>query len=293
MENVREVLKQKYHELLQRGIDPVSIKIKLSKMRETRDGLAELSHKLYAIKACKNNGKSTAALYCILNNIDIDDIPTCKYCDAKVRFIGMEEGFNAVCSSISCSRKHALNADLTSDNEKASFLEKFKTLVHTEADIQSFINNATPIDKKVLKSLTSFLDAHYNEIRSGVRIYCILNNIDSVDKIPRCSECGKLAGLARTCFSNTCSDIACRNRNKSLIAKQQASAIKNYGSFSNAYSNKNTIVSKYGVDNVSKLDSVKEKKIQTSLERYGTEYPWQTITSKRKKNSNTSTEIWC
>ena len=34
MENVREAIKRKYDELLQQGVNPVSIKIKMSKLRD-------------------------------------------------------------------------------------------------------------------------------------------------------------------------------------------------------------------------------------------------------------------
>ena len=195
----------------------------------------------------------------------------------------MEEGFKVVCGSASCNRKYSTDHTRTTDEEKVAFLNKFKNSVHTEEDFPRFTESLTTDDRRALTASTVFLNEQYNQISPLVREYCLLNDIDSLDKVPRCVECGNLTGITSTGFSNTCGNMTCMNRNKALIDKRQATALRNHGSFANAYSNKNTIIAKYGVDNVSKLDLVKEKKIQTSLKNYGTEYPWQSKEGKRKQ----------
>jgi hypothetical protein len=52
--------------------------------------------------------------------------------------------------------------------------------------------------------------------------------------------------------------------------------------FNNSKKYKNTCLKKYGVDNPSKLEFIKSKKVKTSLIKYGVEYPWQLKEIKEK-----------
>lgn len=62
--------------------------------------------------------------------------------------------------------------------------------------------------------------------------------------------------------------------NKDKIKKTK---LLRYGNenYNNSDQNKLTCIERYGVDNPSKLEEVKQKKINTSIENYGTEYPIQ------------------
>jgi len=61
-----------------------------------------------------------------------------------------------------------------------------------------------------------------------------------------------------------------------VVNKKHKTVIKNFGSLKKGYDNAYTIKNKYGADNCSQLDWVKEKKIETSRKNWGTDYPWQT-----------------
>jgi len=52
--------------------------------------------------------------------------------------------------------------------------------------------------------------------------------------------------------------------------------------YNNTEQYKLTCLERFGVDNPSKSDEIKNKKIQTSFKKYGTEYPWQTKLIKEK-----------
>jgi len=68
-----------------------------------------------------------------------------------------------------------------------------------------------------------------------------------------------------------------------FVQKKKATAIKNYGSEKAAYIDtmSKTVKQKYGVDNISELSTIQQKKIETSRERYGTDFPWQTEEGKQ------------
>jgi hypothetical protein len=60
--------------------------------------------------------------------------------------------------------------------------------------------------------------------------------------------------------------------------KSRKTKLERYGdkNYTNTKKYKKTCLEKYNVDNPSKLEEIKQKKINTSIERYNVEYPWQT-----------------
>ena len=105
------------------------------------------------------------------------------------------------------------------------------------------------------------------------RIYCILNNI--FDGKPKAFD-----SMDRG-FKLSCGNRSCYQSLPETNKKRQQTTIKNFGSLSKAYDNSTTMKNKYGEDNCSKLNWVKEKKKRTSRKNWGTDYPWQTEEGKR------------
>lgn len=68
-------------------------------------------------------------------------------------------------------------------------------------------------------------------------------------------------------------------KQKSKITKKEKYGNENYN---NVDQYKKTCLNHFGVDNPSKSEIVKNKKIQTSLKNYGVEFPWQTKEIKKK-----------
>jgi hypothetical protein len=122
-------------------------------------------------------------------------------------------------------------------------------------------------------------------VPASLRIYCLLNDIDSADKFPTCDMCNhpKLFLSITSGFALSCGSRRCYQKHSDTNKKRQATAISKYGSLHNAYheTSKQTILKKYNVDNISKLDFIKEKKIATSRDHWGTDYPWQSEQGKQ------------
>lgn len=90
--------------------------------------------------------------------------------------------------------------------------------------------------------------------------------------------CGKLKSLVKNCknvFKKTCGDKDC------IIASRKKTTLTLYGvehaRQSNEINNKmkKKLISKYGVDNVSKLKIIKDKKKETCFKNFGVEHPMQ------------------
>lgn len=136
------------------------------------------------------------------------------------------------------------------------------------------------------KQQTQFLDNVYPGAKtnptppSTLRLYCIVEDIDSEEKYPKCPICGKPRSFNKLSkgFGLSCGNRKCYQKLDVVNQKRQSTVKENYGSLKSAYYDtmKETVKERYGTENISSVDWVKEKKIQTSLKNWGTEYPWQT-----------------
>lgn len=113
-----------------------------------------------------------------------------------------------------------------------------------------------------------YLYEHYpSELSWMERLYWYFNNIH---EIPRCTECGKLVkfhDFDKGYFQYCCQK--CSNHSNERLAKA-----------------KNTIKEKYGVDNISQLESIKKKKEETLEKHYGVKY-WLQSEESQKQIQNT------
>jgi hypothetical protein len=123
------------------------------------------------------------------------------------------------------------------------------------------------------------MERNLKEINSSIRIYCVINDIHDKSQVPTCKQCNKMKTFLSMYegFKKSCSTRLCYQSTFEINKKRQNTAIKNFGSLKAAYVDtaQKTIQEKYNIDNISKLDWVKEKKKETSLKNWGTEYPWQ------------------
>lgn len=145
--------------------------------------------------------------------------------------------------------------------------------------------------KEDIINATKFVDDNFHATKKvptppmSLRLYCIINDIDSGDKYPKCPTCNKPKNFISITegFGLSCGNPNCFQKLDEVNEKRQKTIIKNFGSLKAGYHDTSikTIQEKYGVDNVSKLDWVKQKKIETSIENWGTDYPWQSEEGKR------------
>jgi hypothetical protein len=101
--------------------------------------------------------------------------------------------------------------------------------------------------------------------------------------------CGKEKKLVKNCknvYIKTCGDKEC------ILKLRETNMLDKYGVKHALQSNeiikkmKNKLIKKYGVDNISKLEEIKNKKIETCLKNNGVEHPMQSkIILKKSKNT--------
>lgn len=123
---------------------------------------------------------------------------------------------------------------------------------------------------------TSFLD-EFNPT-TAERLYCFMNKIK---ERPVCPVCGNLVKFESYSYGyrKYCS-VKCASKTDEWKKKHINTNRKKYGSAcvlskkSNIYNKvKQGIIDKYGVDNVRKVESIKEKAKQTCLQKYGGNSP--------------------
>lgn len=123
---------------------------------------------------------------------------------------------------------------------------------------------------KKSEDIKKFLDDEYPGVSLNYQIISLLNNVD-----PYCAVC---KSPVKTLYRLTCS-VTCREFLK----------ISN-----NSYVNRNekikkTLIERHGVDNPAKLDSTKEKRKNTMLERYGALVSEKSRESARSRAGNLNT----
>jgi hypothetical protein len=135
----------------------------------------------------------------------------------------------------------------------------------------------------IIYKVTQFLHEIYPNLTTGERVHLILQNINSFEVIPKCPMCGKVCNFRDTKFLMSCGNRGCFQKHPDVIQKKHKTATENYGSLKEAYIKTMavTVKEKYKVNNVSELDSVKEKKKETSRKNWGTDYPWQSEEGKQ------------
>ena len=161
--------------------------------------------------------------------------------------------------------KYLLKKGVTIDEIKSIVTTKLKEGKHLSKISPHLMKGEV---KKQVVNYTSFLtnECRIKGIRDVDRLWCTLNNINFPDKVPVCNYCKKnrcrFMKDGKLGFSKVCScecGIKLRHTKKSDPETLKKAAIKR----------KETFRKKYGVDHVSQLDLVKEKKKETALKNYG------------------------
>lgn len=140
----------------------------------------------------------------------------------------------------------------------------------------------------IMEQATTFIEELYVPTKKvpsvpvSLHIYCILNDIHTKEDYPRCDMCNELRAFDSLTkgFKLKCGARKCFQKHPETNKKRQSTAKERFGSLKNAYHDtaKETIRMKYGVDNISSLEEIKEKKKATRQERYVNEIKYQLIT---------------
>lgn len=130
------------------------------------------------------------------------------------------------------------------------------------------------VDKEFVENLkhaTSFLDNSLSKVPNGIRLTCV---VEGIKAIPECIVCGASVSISRTVWSNehysigfsrTCSS-KCHHA-RSDVRNSKMATEDEYRKRSEK--RKETCMSRYGVDHVSKTQEVVEKRKETNMKKFG------------------------
>ena len=159
-----------------------------------------------------------------------------------------------------------------------------------------------PSLKKELLQITNFLP---EDIPQSIRIWCVKNGILSEDRLPKCPVCGNLPAYSTGKFSKYCSKrcsqldkekflkkygVEHHLKSENVKKKRKETVLNKYGVDNigkiTREKAKQTTIKRYGVDNYTKTAEYRQKRVETSLKKYGVSHPMQyePIKLKQKKS---------
>jgi len=146
---------------------------------------------------------------------------------------------------------------------------------------EKYIQKNFPDEYKYIKNFISLYNIETSKFKE--KVYLAHHNITTQ---PKCKTCkiGEVKFLNyKNGFTTYCS-LSCTASDTDIQQKRQDTNLKKYG-VTHAWNNakqKKTILEKYGVENVSQLNSIKEKKKNTTFKNHGVEHPSQSNNVKHK-----------
>ena len=159
-------------------------------------------------------------------------------------------------------------------------------------DIKVAKENISRKDGWFLKNHPSFyayIKEKYPNLTWRENLYLYINDFNNPPKC-YCGNNTKFININKG-FRTYCS-TKCQANDKDIRDKSKSTCIEKYGS-ENPMQNDSikkrlneSIMNKYGVDNISKLDYIKDKKAKTQLENYGYEYNSQRPEIKKRISDN-------
>ena len=143
--------------------------------------------------------------------------------------------------------------------KKSEFIQLIKEMSPRGAGVKISKN---PELKSLLWEITSFLP---DNAPQSLRIWCVKEGILSKKNLPKCPVCGKLPAFSTGKFLTYCSK-KCSQLDKEKFLKKYG--VEHHLKLKDVKEKrKQTVLEKYGVDNIGKITREKAKK--TTLERYG------------------------
>jgi hypothetical protein len=126
---------------------------------------------------------------------------------------------------------------------------------------------------------TSFLDEKIDSkhLSLRLRIFCILNDILSVEQFPKCIICGQICkfNTSKNNFAKSCSSKKCCYAVRDMIVTPEMYAKRNQN-------REKTNLKRYNCKNISSVESVKIKKEETNLKNCGFTNTFKSEITKKK-----------
>jgi very-short-patch-repair endonuclease len=167
-------------------------------------------------------------IYCIINNINLlEQLPKCIICGEHTHILLYKDGFRKYCSNKICGNKYTdLQVSKSLKGKKRNFyaferrkivgynplnLEELKeTIKNTCFNKNGYAASYKIFNEKVLldkiNEYTKFLD--FKKPKLIEKLYCILNDIDCLEKIPKCNWCKNYSKF--NCFKTGYQQYCCR-----------------------------------------------------------------------------------
>jgi hypothetical protein len=129
-----------------------------------------------------------------------------------------------------------------------------------------------------IQSETTFLEnPTFNE-----RLYCLINNIDSIPKCLSCNNKVKFTNFTKG-YKLYCS-LSCSRKSKETLKKRQTTMLNKFGTLApNRLKMQKTNLEKYGTKYPNQSEEIKRKTKKTNLMKYGVENISQVEEIKKKK----------
>lgn len=138
-------------------------------------------------------------------------------------------------------------------------------------------------NKTIIGSYASFTRSHLKNYHN-ISVKDYYDNYIKHDNEGKC-ECGNLTTFIdiKNGYRKSCS-VKCAAINQERVSKIKNTKLIRYGdeNYSNRLKSKETLLKKYGVENVSQIEEIKLKKINTCIKNYGVDNPLKNINIKDK-----------
>jgi hypothetical protein len=157
--------------------------------------------------------------------------------------------------------------NIDEDKEIIAWVGKYITtksgLLYSKYLTDKWISTNHPaIYDKIIKN-TNFLPENSRMVQ---RFWHIFKNVDAMPRCgnPECKNPAKFYNFVKGYYGVCCA--SCNHKNPSVLKKMEETCMQRYGSKNNMTSknfkekSKMTLLEKYGVDNISKLEEIKKKK---------------------------------
>lgn len=138
-------------------------------------------------------------------------------------------------------------------------------------------------NKTIIGVYASFTRSHLKNYHN-ISVKDYYDNYIKNDNEGKC-ECGNLTTFIdlKNGYRESCS-VKCAAINQKRVSKIKNTKLIRHGdeNYSNRHKSKDTLLKKYGVENVSQIEEVKLKKINTCIKNYGVDNPLKNINIKDK-----------
>lgn len=270
----------------------ISLRSFISHIKEKQHFIDEVLKRTQFLD-CYANITMNERIYYVIN--ELTTIVKCKYCGEKASFISTKDGYRDICSKKECHSKQLsdVHRGLTkiSQNRYAAFFKWEQSITSPEQLNDNVIQKKIRYKKYVYvitnTIILDYIDNRYSDSYSRVESWhrIVKTHLEEKPKCanPNCNNYVKYVGKKSELYTKYCCE-SCSANSEETKQKCKDTQLKNWGHEccykSEKYQAK--LMAETGYAFITQIPSVKEKAIQTKLERYGVPYATQNEEVKKK-----------